>query len=262
MKLQKIPQFAIFLSFLSILNIEAGTVTISATGVTSAPIFVTSTLASVAANTQLYIGTFKNVSDLNGIISTYKAGVSGTSVADASTKAGALYTSTFSWLTSSANFYNFASAANSITQASGISGQVAFTTSATRTVNGVSGTYAGASGTMDVTYANYAGGTGAQLWAFYGTGSEIALVTDSTWVVPANNASGLTIGTAQLASTGSGVASELLLANYTDYVSGSDLISSVAVAQSVVPVIPEPSSASLLALGVAGLVALRARRKS
>jgi len=259
MKVQKISKLAVCFSLIAILNVQAGTVTISATGLSSAPIFVTSSLASVAANTQLYIGTFKNVSDLNGIISTYKAGVSGTSIADASTKAGALYTSTFSWLTSSANFYNFASAANSITQTAGISGQVAFTTSALRTVNGVSGTYAGASGTMDVTYANYGGGTGAQLWAFYGTGSEIALVTDATWVVPANNASGLTIGTAQLASSGSGAASELLLANYTDYLSGSDLISSVAVAQTV---IPEPSSASLLALGVAGLVALRARRKS
>ena len=112
---------------------------------------------------------------------------------------------------------------------------------------------------MDVTYANYGAGTGAQLWAFYGTGSEIAIVTDSTWTVPANNASGLTIGTAQLASSGSGVASELLLAKYTDYASGSDLIGSLAITQTI---IPEPSSASLLALGLAGLVALRARRKS
>jgi hypothetical protein len=221
---------------------------------------VTSTLSSVAANTQLYIGTFKNVTDLNTIISTYKAGVTGTSVLDASTKAATLYTSTFNWLTGSANFYNFASAANSITQTSGIAGQVAFTTSATRTVNGLAASYAGANGTMDVTYANYGAGTGAQLWAFYGTGSEIAIVTDATWIVPANNASGLTIGTAQLASTGSGVASELLLATYTDYASGSDLIGSVAIAQTVT--IPEPSSASLLALGMAGLVALRARRKS
>ncbi len=259
MKLQKIPQLAIALSFLSILNTEAGTVTVSATGLSSAPIFVTSTLSSVAANTQLYIGTFKSVTDLNGIISTYKAGVTGTSSSDASTKAASLYTSTFSWLTGSANFYNFASAANSITQTAGIAGQVAFTTSASRSVNGVSASYAGASGTMDVTYANYGAGAGAQLWAFYGTGSEIAIVTDSTWIVPANNASGLTIGTAQLVSTGSGVASELLLAKYTDYATGSDLIGSLAIAQVV---IPEPSSASLLVLGMAGLVALRARRKS
>jgi hypothetical protein len=259
MKTQKITQIAFLFSLLSVLSVEAGTVTISATGLSSAPIFVTSSLSSLAANTQLYIGTFKNVSDLNGIISTYKAGVSGTSSGDASAKAATLYTSTFNWLTSSANFYNFVSSANSITQTAGIAGQVAFTTSATRTVNGVAASYAGASGTMDVTYANYGGGLGAPLFAFYGTGSEIALVTDSTWIVPANNASGVTIGTAQLASSGSGVASELLLANYIDYATGSDLISSVAIAQTV---IPEPSSASLLALGVAGLVAMRARRKS
>ena len=112
---------------------------------------------------------------------------------------------------------------------------------------------------MSYTYANYAGGVGSQLWAFYGTGSEIAIVTDATWTVPTSEIAGLTIGGAQLASSGSGVASELLLANYTDYATGSDLVSSVAIAQTI---IPEPSSASLLALGVAGLVALRIRRKS
>jgi len=259
MKNSKVPLLFLVLSLI-VGNSQAGTVSLSATGVTSAPIFVTSTLQSLTTGLELYVGTFKNVSSLNQVISTYKAGVSASNASLAQAAAATLYSDTMTWLTSSSNFYSFPANATTITQSPvGATGKVLFTSTATRTVNGVSGTYAGASASMDYTYANYAGGTGAQLWAFYGTGSEIAIVTDSTWVVPGTNSAGLTIGTAQLASSGSGVASELLLANYNDYVSGSDLISSVAVAQTV---IPEPSSASLLALGVAGLVALRVRRKS
>ena len=244
---------------------QAGTVSISFTGLSSSPIFVTSTLQSLATGTELYIGTFKSVSDLNTRIATYKAGVTGNSTAEAQAAATALYSTTMNWLTSSSNFYSFPVNATTITQTGGTAGKVLFASSASRTVNGVAAPYAGANASLSYTYANYAGGVGSQLWAFYGTGSEIAIVTDSTWTVPSSEIAGLTIGGAQLAATGAGVASELLLANYTDYAYaasagvGSDLISSVAIAQTV---IPEPSSASLLALGVAGLVALRVRRKS
>ena len=245
---------------------QAGTVTVTATGNSSSPIFVTSTLQSLPTGIELYIGTFKSVSALNTVISTYKSGVVGNTTAEAQAAAGTLYSDTMTWLTSSSNFYNFASNATTISQTpAGATGKVLFTGTFSRAVNGAaSASYTGASALMTETYENYAPGTGSQLWAFFGTGTEIAIVTDASWIVPTGNA-GLTIGTAQLASTGTGNASELLLATYTDYAYastagvGSDLISSVAIAQTV---IPEPSSASLLALGVAGLVALRARRKS
>jgi hypothetical protein len=65
------------------------------------------------------------------------------------------------------------------------------------------------------------------------------------WVLPANTGATVTL----LAYSGTG--------DYT----GSDLTANLATSSSF-NLIPEPSSASLLALGVAGLVALRARRKS
>ena len=67
----------------------------------------------------------------------------------------------------------------------------------------------------------------------------------SDWVIPSD---GNTIGYSTTPSA----------ANYTQIRDTSSLLGS----GTVVAVIPEPSSASLLALGVAGLVALRARRKS
>ena len=212
MKNNKVSLLLLVLSLI-VGNSQAGTVSVSATGVTSAPIFVTSTLQSLTTGTELYIGTFKNVSSLNQVISTYKSGVTGNTTSEAQSAANALYSTTMNWLTSSSNFYSFPANATTITQSpTGATGKVLFTSTASRTVNLVSGIYAGASASMDYTYANYAGGTGTQLWAFYGTGSEIAIVTDSTWVVPTTNSAGLTIGTAQIASSGSGVASELLLA--------------------------------------------------
>jgi len=65
------------------------------------------------------------------------------------------------------------------------------------------------------------------------------------WVLPANTGATVTL----LAYSGTG-----------DY-AGSDLSANLATSSSF-NLIPEPSSASLLALGMAGLVALRARRKS
>jgi len=246
-------------------NSQAGTITVSATGLSSAPIFVTSTLSSLTVGMELNIGTFLNPTALANTIATYKAGVegigntSGEAQADANTKKSALYTATLNWLSSSSNYVNFVAAADTISQTgTTATGKFLFNSSASRSVNGVSGTYAGSNGTFAVTYANYAAGaagSSAPLWAWFATGSEIGIVTDSTWVVPTNNASGLTIGTANLTSN---LASEILLGTYTDYASGSDLISSSAISQTLT-VIPEPSSLSLLA---ASLIYYGIRRKN
>jgi hypothetical protein len=253
------------MTWLGVAASHAGTVTVSATGVSNSPIFVTSTLASLSVGTQLYIGNFLDSAALATRIATYKTGVEGigNSLAEAqtaaNTAAATLYSSTFNWLSSSANFKSLPAAANSISQA-GAAGRFLFASSATRSVNGVSGTYAGATGTMDVTYASF--GTNSQLWAWYATGSEIGIFTDSTWTIPGSPSAPMTIGSAALGN----FASEILLGTYTDYLYaptgvGIDLISSAAISKTLT-VIPEPSSASLLVLGVAGLVALRARRKS
>lgn len=245
----------------------AGTVTISATGVSSSPIFVTSNLSSISVGTEFRIGTIYDVNALNSIIATYKAGVEGVgntlaqAQADAATKSSLLYNNTVSWLSNASNMANFVTAADSVNQVgTTASGKFLFNNTATRTVNGVSGTYGGSNGSLTVTYANYVPGTGAKLWAWFATGTEIAIVTDSTWLVPVNNASGLTIGSANLISTGSGDPTELLLATYTDYSSGSDLISSVKVAETYT-VVPEPSTGALVLIGAFGLVAMRRLRK-
>jgi hypothetical protein len=264
----KYLNLAVLVGFISSpLTTFAGTVTVSATGLSSAPIFVTSALGSVPVGIEFYIGTFANVSALTSTINTYKAGVTGVgntlaeAQADGASKKSLLYNQTVSWLQSSGNFTSFVASADTINQTGTVAaGKFLFNNSASRTVNGTSGTYAGSNGNFVVTYANYAPGLSSQLWAWFATGSEIAIVTDSTWIVPTNNASGLTIGTAALVSTGSGNPAELLLASYTDYASGSDLISSVA-APVTLEVVPEPSTGALMMIGAVGLVALRRLRK-
>lgn len=245
----------------------AGTVTVSATGLSSAPIFVTSSLASLSIGTELRIGTFLNSTALANTIASYKAGVEGIGAdltaaqADATTKKNNLYTQTLNWLSSSSNFVDFVAAADSIAQTgTTAAGKFLFNSSASRSVNSVSGNYAGSNGTFVVTYANYAAGaagSAAPLWAWFATGTEIGIVTDTTWTVPTNNASGLTIGTAALTSN---LASEILLGTYVDYASGSDLISSSSISQTLT-IIPEPTTVNLLLSTIGLALFARYRRK-
>jgi hypothetical protein len=100
-------------------------------------------------------------------------------------------------------------------------------------------------------------GSQIYVWAFNNTDlSFVSAAAPTQWaLVTDRNATG---GTWTL--PGSGALSTLLSAvsSQSDVLLGTDSGNNVLMAN----VIPEPSSASLLALGVAGLVALRARRKS
>jgi len=258
--LVKLTTLAVAACSLVIVPARAGTVTISATGLSSSPIFVTSGLGSLAVGTELNIGHFYDTSALTSIINAYKAGVTGTgntlaeAQTDAASKSNLLYTSTVNWLSNASNFKSLPAAANSVSQTGGAAGKFLFASSASRTVNGVSGTYAGATGTMDVTYANF--GTGSQLWAWFATGTEIGIFTDSTWVIPSSPSAPLTVGTAALGN----VPTEILLGIYTDYAAGSDLISSATIGKTLT-VIPEPSSAALLGLALVLIPICKARRK-
>ena len=78
--------------------------------------------------------------------------------------------------------------------------------------------------------------------------TQYALLTDSTWKMI--SASSLDLSTTTIGFT----ANTAIFGGFGSYNSATSAITLNA--------IPEPSSASLLALGVAGLVALRARRKS
>lgn len=243
-------------------NLQAGTVVVSASGLSSSPIFVTNDLQSIALGTELNIGIFSDPDALNTVISSYKAGVTGVGTTDsevqtdALNKAMQLYDNTVNWLTNPSNFISLPAFATSITQASYYElGKIVFNDTRSRVVNGRAGTYGSSVATMSLDYYNFA--PNSKIWMWYATGSEIAIVTDSTWVLPSSNVASLTLSTMALMSTGEGNSSELLLATYTDYSSGSDLISSVKVQ---VPVsAPEPSSLSLLA--IAGVVVALGRRK-
>jgi hypothetical protein len=87
-----------------------------------------------------------------------------------------------------------------------------------------------------------------QLYLYHEQGNQLTLPY-------LQHVSGITMNLSGLQATAGGTVepSEVLLGKVTEYASGSDLIALA---------IPEPSSATLLAIGVAGLVALRVRRKS
>jgi hypothetical protein len=93
------------------------------------------------------------------------------------------------------------------------------------------------------------------IWAFNNSDFTSSAFNPTQWALVTNLS-----GTSNWSIPGSGTLS-LQLASVTrsaDVILGTDVGASI----NMVAIIPEPSSASLLALGVAGLVALRARRKS
>jgi hypothetical protein len=237
---------------------NAGTVTIIGNGLGGGPIFVTSTGASIAVNTRVYVGTFSDVTVLNSTISNYLAGSSN-------------YAATVAQLQS--NFVNIGTGVTNYgTATQSAVGGGAYTTSTTEfrfnaiTSLAINGAAAANYNTFNGTIANVnyslSLGTGKNLYIWTASDNGIAIVRNANgtgtaaWITPGADATGVSMNLSGLQATagGSVEAAEVLLGTVSDYASGSDLIA--------LRVIPEPSSASLLALGVAGLVALRVRRKS
>jgi len=93
------------------------------------------------------------------------------------------------------------------------------------------------------------------VWAFNNSDFGSSSFNPTQWALVTNQS-----GTANWVVPGSGALSMVLssVSRSTDVILGTDATANIK----MVAIIPEPSSASLLALGVAGLVALRARRKS
>lgn len=93
------------------------------------------------------------------------------------------------------------------------------------------------------------------VWAFNNSNFGASTFNPTQWALVTNQS-----GTANWVMPGSGALSMVLssVTRSTDVILGADATANI----NMVAVIPEPSSASLLALGLAGLVALRARRKS
>ena len=239
---------------------NAGTVTIVGNGAGSGPIFVTSTGASIAINTRVYVGTFSDESLLSSTVSNYLAG-------------SANYAATVAALQS-----NFVNIGTGVTNYGAVSqtavNGAAYTTSTTElrfngiTSLAINGAAAANYNTFNgsITGVNYSLSIGTAknlyIWTASSADSGIAIVRNANgtgtanWVTPSSDATGVTMNLSGLQGTagGSVEAAEVLLGTVSDYATGSDLIALRA--------IPEPSSVSLLAIGVAGLVALRARRKS
>ena len=88
--------------------------------------------------------------------------------------------------------------------------------------------------------------------------TQVGVFSNSTWIIPANP-TGITPG-----DLGADIFDPGTVAYFGSLSLGTGAYPTDGVVNSakLAAVIPEPSSASLLALGVAGLVALRARRKS
>ena len=119
-----------------------------------------------------------------------------------------------------------------------------------------------------ISISNFAAGTQLYIWAFKVTGRSLTSGVAGTDGIPALSASNFTAGvewallTADEWIAPADLGSKSLTINN---IAPSDLKLSAIIGQDLgnsVTMIPEPSSASLLAVGVAGLVALRVRRKS
>lgn len=119
-----------------------------------------------------------------------------------------------------------------------------------------------------ISTANFAAGTQLYIWAFKVTGKTLTAGAAGTNGIPVLSASDFTAGvewallTADEWIAPADFGSKSLTINN---IAPTDLKLSALIGQDLgnsVTMIPEPSSASLLALGVAGLVALRVRRKS
>ena len=92
------------------------------------------------------------------------------------------------------------------------------------------------------------------IWAFNNSDFSSSTFNPTHWALVTNQS-----GTANWVMPGSGALSMVLssVTRSADVILGTDNVANINMV-----LIPEPSSASLLALGVAGLVALRIRRKS
>jgi hypothetical protein len=236
---------------------NAGTVSIVGNGAGSGPIFVTSTGANIAINTRVYVGTFSNETLLNSTVSNYLAGSSNYSATVAALQSNFVNIGTggnYGAVSQTAVNGAAYTASTSEFRFNGIT-SIAINGAAAANYNTFNGSFTGVNYSLSI-------GTAKNLYIWTASDNGIGIVRNANgtgtaaWVTPAADTTGITMNLSGLQGTagGSVETAEVLLGVVGDYTTGSDLI--------YLKAIPEPSSASLLALGVAGLVALRARRKS
>jgi hypothetical protein len=229
----------------STIPVFAANVALVGNGASTGPYITSSVGADIALGTRLRVGTFTDTTILNNAILSFNSGA-----ADYSTTLASL-NGVFTDL--GTNVANYGNANQSGTGVSPT--QAVFNTTASLTVNGVTAARNVFNGSIaNVNYSSSIG-SNKSVYVWTAFNGEIGIFRDSTWTTPASDLTALTLNLSGI--TAGTASSEILLGSYQDYASGNDQLRLAGAA-----VIPEPSSASLLALGVAGLVALRVRRKS
>lgn len=223
----------------------AGTITIIGNGAGGGPIFVTDGLGNIDLGTRLRIGTFTDVSSLNAVISAFKAGTS-----DYNSALTSLNSNFVDLGTNVANYGNTSQSSSLVTVSSSL---FQFQNTVALTINGLSGNWNVFNGSIQNVNYTSGIGTGKNLYAWVAFNNQIGIVrnADGTgtadWKTPTSDLSGVTMNLSSLSS------SEVLLGNYVNYATGSDLISLQAA-------VPEPSSAALVVLGLSSILAMRQRK--
>lgn len=206
----------------------------------SGPIITTSTFGDIALGTRLRVGSFSDTALLNSTISNFLTST-------------ATYSATLSALNS--NFIDFGTGAANAGSASqtgtGVSStQVVFNTTASVNSAGTASTRNVFNGQIiNVNYSAISGvGAGKSVYIWAAFNDEIGIFRDSGWTTPSSDLTGLTLNLSSI--TAASASTEVLLGGYKDWSSGSDYLT----------LIPEPSTAALFALGLAGLLGVRRRQ--
>ena len=234
----------IILAFITLPAFAANIAIVGTGAGTGAPYMTTSTGADIALGTRLRVGLFTDLTAMNTAIAGFTAGTA--TYANTLAALNAVFTDL------GTNVTNYGNANQTGTGVS--ASQFVFNTTASLVVNGAA-TAAHNVFSGSIANVNYSSSIGSNksVYVWTALNQEIGIFRDSTWTTPASDLTALTLNLSGITVASAGT--EILLGSYQDYASGSDQLR-LAVG------IPEPSSASLLALGLAGLVALRARRKS
>jgi len=220
----------------------AGTITIVGNGAGGGPIFVTSAGTSIDIGTRVRIGIFNDLAVLNNTI------LNANSNGFAATLAS-LNSNFVDLGTGATNFGSSSQTANGGASFTPGTTQFRFNNITSLAVNGVTSNWNTFNG--QITNVNYSlsVGTAKNLYMWVAFNDEIGIVRNAdgtgtaSWITPASDLSGVTMNLSGLQASGVVQSSEVLLGSITEYGSGSDLIR--------LQVIPEPSVASLLILGMA-----------
>ena len=235
---------SIILAFVTLPAFAANIALVGNGAGTGAPYITSSTGIDIALGTRLRVGLFTDLTAMNTAIAGFTGGTA--TYANTLNALNAVFTDLG---TNVANYGNANQTGTGV-----IATQVVFNTTASLVVNGAA---AAAHNVFNGSIANvnYSSSIGSNksVFVWVASNQEIGIFRDSTWTTPASDLTALTLNLSGITAASAGT--EVLLGSYQDYASCSDQLR-LAVG------IPEPSSASLLALGLAGLVALRARRKS